>query len=67
MPGRLQEVPQVSSFELGITRVVPQRAAGQSGDAATHAVDWRFDIRLWHWHGYGVVGGPQPWARRCCC
>jgi hypothetical protein len=19
------------------------------GEAATHAVDWRFDIRVWHW------------------
>jgi VanZ family protein len=25
------------------------------GEAATHAVDWRFDIRLWHWHWYVVL------------
>jgi hypothetical protein len=28
---------------------------GQPGEAGTHAVDWRFDIRLWHWHWYMVL------------
>lgn len=34
---------------------VARQGLGQSSDAATHAVDWRFDVRLWHWHWYVVL------------
>jgi hypothetical protein len=44
-----------------------RQGLGQSGEAATHAVGWRFDIRLWHWHWYGWCSGKSPagcWAQR---
>jgi hypothetical protein len=34
---------------------VARQSLGQPGHAPTHAVDWRFDIRLWHWHWYVVL------------
>jgi len=34
---------------------VARQDLAKPAEAGTHAVDWRFDIRVWHWHWYVVL------------